>query len=567
MKMNMPAQWRKRGEPEPPPDPESPKFQVEFVDTDLPPRDRRQSSKEKLANKIGQVATGLTKAGIKIKEKIGKKPSQESKSPSKDPDTFTMNPEEDVEKFRRLIAFVFREENLQEFLSILQALGFKHLGGFEYLGWRDADYSIAKDIDLLHRLHMRVYILSHIVFVLAHYEPKATQDIKLHVKGYFDHLIGEIKNQTQKQGSTTTSEAEPKNDKSTKSGEERFELSDYEKGSELLLKILKDSVPNFYTKIDPEIGDDELRIWQEYLGQIDHIPPEERMIEELRLNSRYIPPFQRIRSTVQKMFECFGFHCYPAWDLKIPPTDKYFIIKAQEADKPLDALILTEDFIDDLMRVIGALRTKYRIQYVLVITSPIALFGPAEDDIPPQNVEITPFNPQRVKDLVTFLSDLGISIMSSEDFIELFRFHLKNPLRFSHFRLLFKHPGLLSADIIPELVQENKIYEKFYSDILHFIELLQSVDRTRWYSLKAMKKGAEKANLTLSEHDLLNIIRFLENPFLDLLESKENKREEYRINPNLTPVEIDQKLELVAKLLKESLLNHTYDKEYKSKTE
>jgi hypothetical protein len=547
----MPPQWRKRGEILPEMDSKKEPMKVQFPVDDLDPRNRKKSFKEKIADVVQEGAKILTITSLKLKKKKDKETFLEEKK------TQEKN-EEDTEKFRQLIAFIFREEYLQEFLSILQAMGFEHLGGAEYLGWRDADYSIAKNIDLLHRLHMRLYNLNHVVYVLVHHEPKANKDIKLHVKGYFDHILKDLKdkekNKSDENNNQINSEEKTSIPQVNSPMQERFELSNYEKGGEILIEMLKQSVPNFYQKLDFDISDDELQIWHEYMGQIDHIPPEQRLIEDLWQNSRYIPPFQTIRSTGKRFFELFGFKASPAWDLKIPPSDKYMIISAESGEIKFQALVIFEDFTEDLMRVIGSLRSKYKVENVFLITTEIGLFGPAEDDIPPDNVEIKPFLEKEVKEMVSFFTDSGITIFPCKIFIELFNLHLKNPLRITHFQFISRHKGLITSEIIQEMLKENETYKKLYDEMLKFIELLRQEPHDKWNSMKNIKKMAVKANLSISEIELHDFIVFLENPFLNVLESKDKKREEYRINPKLTEMEFERISKKIEKLLKEFLI-------------
>jgi hypothetical protein len=333
-------------------------------------------------------------------------------------------------------------------------------------------------------------------------------------------------------------------------------LSNYEKGADVFLKMIKEQVPNFYRKINTKIGDSELNLWKEYLGVIDHISHEELIVENLIESSRLIPPFTQIRDTVKKIFSELNFQTAPAWELKVPATDKYFLARTTYATHDFEILVLTEDFIDDIMRTIGLLRTKYHPKYIILISPDIGIFGPEPDDVPPQHLEIPKYDSQRVKELLNFLADGGVSVFPVSLFIDFFRLHLKNPLRYSHISLLLNNKGLLKPEMLQELVQEHNTYQKFIEDILAVFEIIQKYEKSEWISIKNLEKLVREKELELSSSEIINIITLMENPLVRLIESKNNKREEYHINPQLKEEEIEFRIKKMKNMLEEYLVEH-----------
>lgn len=525
-------------------------IKIEFKDDDDYKRERNISPEEKAFKGIEKAAIGLTKIGLKMKKLFGK--NDQEKFDIKEPQGKEIA---EREAFRRLIAFVFSDQFLEEFVSVVQALGFKNLGGFEQLGRRDADYTMAKDIDLVHRLHFRVYRIKGNIFVLVHYEPKATEDIGLHIKGFFDRIINQIILQQKNPSAKVDTHAGG-------DGTIKVELSNYEKGADILLKILKDEVPNFYRKINSEIHENELALWKEFMGFIDHKTPDQLIEENLYESSRLIPPFTQIRDTVKKIFEHLNFQTVPAWDLKVPASDKYFIAKTTYATIDFEILVITEDFVDEIMRIIGFLRTKYNPKFILVITPEIAIYGPTEDDIPPPNVEIPKYDPSRVRDLLNFLADAGVSIITVNILIELFHLHLKTPLRHSHINLLLTNKGLIKQEMIQEIMQENDTYQKFIRDVQSVFEILHKNKRNEWISIKQFLKIIKESAMELNQTELTNILILMENPLLALIESKNNRHEEFRIVSSLTEDEIEFQVKKMKKMIEQYLMEQKASSSY-----
>jgi hypothetical protein len=520
-------------------------LKIEFKDEDDYKRVRKKSTQEKMFHGIEKGAEFYAKMKLKVKNIRTKHQGTDVKL---DEELSKAIPEADRETFRNLISFIFSDQYLDEFLSVCEALGFKSLGGFEYLGRRDADYSIAKDLDDQNRLHFRAYCIKGNVFVLTHHEPKAKEDISLHIKGFMDRISANIASKAK------NPEAKIENDAGSPEDGRKIELSNYEKGTDLFLKMLKDQVPNFYRKINPKIREDDLALWKEYMGIIDHLSTEDLVIENLIESSRLIPPFTQIRDTIKKIFETLNFECDPAWDLKVKADDKHFIAKSLNAKLEFEVLVIAEDFINDLMRTIGLLRAKYQPKYVILISPDISLFGPSDDDVPPPDIEIPQFNPNQVKDLLNFLADLGVSVMPVSFCIELFKLHNQMHFRYSHLEILFRYKGLLKPEVLQKVLAEHNKYQKFINDTMMIFNLYRNGLRGEWISLKKLEKQLKNSENELNLTELTNIMKFLENPLLGCLENKNNKHDEYRLISTLTDEDIDFQVKKMQEMLEQYLV-------------
>lgn len=525
---------------------------LEFKEGDDYKRVREISSTEKLFKGIEKSAIWAAKLKLKLQ-----------KSKNKDADTHELQDllnelpsNDDKEKFRNLICCYFCEQYLDEFISVTQALGFKDLGGFEYLGRRDADYSIALDLDESYRLHARIYNIKNNSYVLIHHEPKATEDIKLHIKGYFDRIIYAIlKKEEDKKAGLVPPDDDKLDIDSGSDGKEKVELSNYEKGSDMFLKMLSEKVPNFYKKINTKITENDLKIWREYMGKIDHLSPEQLIVENIYESSRLIPPFSQIRETFKKVFHYFQFETEPAWETNVLANDKYFIAYTNFENKPFKILVITDDFTNELLRPMGLLRAKYEPNYVMIISPDISLFGPTENDIPPENKNIPPFNKAQVHELIKFLEDSKVSIASTSFIIELFKMNLKTPLRVSHFALMLKKYGLLSCAELSKIVDKEKSLENFQKDVFKVLDIIKTAPKDEWINIKQIEKIMTNRGIDLNKTELENVLLLMENKLLELILSKKQKHKEFRINSGLEESILLERQEKLRKMLKEYLLS------------
>ncbi|MHA1819097.1 MAG: hypothetical protein ACTSU2_01085 [Promethearchaeota archaeon] len=546
-------------------------------------RRRNISRAEKLFKKMEKGAISLTKFRLKLKRLSSKKDIREEILESLKETEMS----DDRERFRRLISFTFSERYLEEFISTFQALGFVELGGFEYLGRRDADYSMAWNIDNMNRLHARVYVITNNVFVLVHYEPQASEDLSLHIKGYFNRILKQIleeqksikaddvlnsnieelptKNEgaldSVKQESPTGSGVELNEQVKKRAGrlerlkrkrKKKEEYSNYELGRDLILKILKEKVPNFYRKINTNIGDEELKLWTKFLGEIDHLSPEELIIENLYENSRMVPPFERIRDTLKKVFKRFNFEVKPAWTLEVPASEKYLEVTFRYLDKRVHGLIIAEDLKKDVLKVLGLLKTKYRPKFILYIVPDISLFGPEPDDIPPEGVEYS-YNKDQVDELVKFLTDNNITIIPTGVLIELFKMHQKIPLKYSQLYFIFKHKGILTLEQIEEVEKQYESYKEYIDEVLKFLEIIRSYPPNKWLSIKRIEKIIKKNNLNIQRHEIYGLLALMINPLVGLIESKNNENKKFRQVSNIPKEAVERKIEKLKRMLEEYL--------------
>lgn len=524
---------------------------IEFKEGENYKRVREISSTEKLFK-------GIEKGAIwaaKLKLKLEKSKNKDAESHELHDFLNELPPNDDKEKFRNLICCYFCEQYIDEFISVTQALGFKDLGGFEYLGRRDADYSIALDLDESYRLHARIYNIKSNSYVLIHHEPKASEDIKLHIKGYFDRIIYAIlKKEEEKKAGLVPPDDDKLDIDSGSDGKEKVELSNYEKGSDMFLKMLSERVPNFYKKINTKITENDLKIWREYMGKIDHLNPEQLILENIYESSRLIPPFSQIRETFKKVFHYFQFETEPAWETNVPANDKYFIATTTFESKPFKILVLTDDFTNEILRPMGLLRAKYEPNFVLIISPDIRLFGPTENDIPPENKPIPPFNKKEVEELIKFLEDSKVSIASSSFIIELFKMNLKTPLRVSHFAIMLKKYGLLSCKELEKIIDKEKSLENFQKDVFKVLDIIKSAPKDDWINIKQIEKVMVRQGIDLNKTELENVLLLMENKLLEIIVSKKQKHKEFRVNLGLEEITLQEREEKLKKMLKEYLL-------------
>lgn len=227
--------------------------------------------------------------------------------------------------------------------------------------------------------------------------------------------------------------------------------------------------------------------------------PLEMLISQVYDQSRCIPPFPAIGQTVQRMFALFGFKCFPAWDLKVPESDKYFLIKNVDSRTSFQALVITENFTDELMRIIAILRIKYHLDNAVVITPDIAIFGPTPDDIPPEGIPVSPFNQSQVNDLLSFLAAQRIVVVTVSVFIQIFKMHLQNSISQTYFDYIFSQSGLLSSNIMLQIQQSLDDSHQFGVLLLQLIRDWEKNFGSKYISIKSLKKNAVKKQILLSE--------------------------------------------------------------------
>ncbi len=536
----------------------NPAFDFIFKNKDPIIRVRDKSRGEKIMESVKMLTLNTVKWAKSIKkgkekakdaekdlDKEIEEKNKKEKGKEKDKDKEKSENEKERVRFRRQISFTFRKEFLSEFISVMQALKFKDLGGFEHFGRRDADYSMAVDVDEKNRLHIRVFIIADLVFVLAHYEPKATEDIGLHVKGFFDRALqeSEKKNETEK-NSKTNDEGAPMDEYG------RAELSDYILGSQILLDVLESRVPNFYQKVSSKIGKEELNLWMDAMGPIDHLPPEVLLPETLFDCSLYVPAFENIRRVVQHIFEIFDFEITIAWDIKIPPKDNYFLAKSTYSQIDFQILVLSMDFDREILRIFGSLNAKYKPQHILIIVPDYQIDGPGENYEPPEEFDYK-FDKNEVDHLLTFLKDRKVCIIKVTDFIYLFKQHFKHAFRHSDFSSLFENYGLISKTHIEQIIQRRKEKTFLIENAITVFRMIKEEEKP--ISIKQLFKKIKNSEYEISSNEMTKIIAIMENPLIGLIEPINEDREKYKIRDTDEDV-IEEKLNKFRKTLEKLLL-------------
>ena len=489
-------------------------------------RVREKSRGEKVMESVKMLTINTVKWAKSIKkgkekakdmEKEKEKEIQKEKEKEKEKN----EKEEDRIKYRRQISFNFRKEFISEFISVMQALNFKDLSGFEHFGRRDADYSMAVNVDEKHRLHIRVFIVADLVFVLAHHEPKASEDIGLHVRGFFDRVLQENENKKKMdENEKVNDEGSPKDEYG------RAELSDYILGSQILLDVLESRVPNFYQKISAKIGKEELNLWMDAMGPIDHLALEILLSETLFDSSLYVPAFQNIRRVLQQMFEIFDFEISIAWDIKIPPKDNYFLAKSTYAQIDFQILVLSVDLDRDIFRIFGALSAKYKPKHIVVLVPDYEIDGPSELYTPPEDIEYK-FDKNEVEHILAFLKDRKVCIIKVTDFIYLFKQHFKHAFRHSDFSSLFENYGLIARSHIDQIIQQRKEKTFLIDNALTIFRMIQKEKKP--ISIKALFKKIKNSEHEISSNELTKIITLMENPLVGLIIPTDDNREKYQI--------------------------------------
>ena len=442
----------------------------------------------------------------------------------------------------------------------MQALNFEELGGFEHFGRRDCDYTMAVDVDEKHRLHLRAYIIKDIVYVLAHYEPKADEDVGLHIKGFFDRVdSGQeqsprskpnsqyIKDDQQTQALIKAGLLAPsqknendisqnssnikKNGESTATDEfGRAELSDYILGGQIILDVLETRVPNFYQKISTTVSREDLSIWIDTLGPIDHLPLDVLLSEALFDSSLYEPPFGEVKKVLQRMFSIFGFEIKIAWDTKIPPSDNYFLAVTKEKPAEIQILVVSLDFNRDLLQIVGSLNWKYKTNHTLILVPDYQIDGPSDIYQPPKDPSYS-FNQDEVNHIVNFFTDKGFSVMKVTDFIYLFKNHVDIPFNQYEIAKLFEQHGLIGRKHIDNLIEARDFKTMSFNYGKSIVEIIKEEDKA--IGLKNILKNLHKKHpeienkLTMTE--LTRIITMLESPIIGLIVPTDDSRSKYRI--------------------------------------
>ncbi|GAB4322678.1 MAG: hypothetical protein Kow0069_27490 [Promethearchaeota archaeon] len=193
------------------------------------------------------------------------------------------------EYYRRLICAKLRRKDLEEFTTALEALGFQRLK-WELFSSRRSFAMYSLDLSEEKRLHLRLYEVDFVVYVLAHEEPKAT-NLSFHVLGF---LTRAKKRLARLAGSPPQGRAS-----------EKQELADYQAGARTFEEILRQQVPKLASKLDFEITDEDVLEFADKYGPIDHLSTAELVVENLLDAAR--TKFSHYRNAVRDALRLFGF--------------------------------------------------------------------------------------------------------------------------------------------------------------------------------------------------------------------------------------------------------------------
>ncbi|MHA1732757.1 MAG: hypothetical protein ACTSU5_12500 [Promethearchaeota archaeon] len=386
------------------------------------------------------------------------------------------------EYFRRLICAKLGPENYDEFLSTLQALGFRKLR-YEFFTKRKAFVMFSRDIDEAYRLHLRVYDLDLAIYVLAHKEPK-TADISFHVKGF----AARLKDFFKRYGASEEGfEAAKK------------ELADYQAGTNYFKDLITQKVPNLAKKIDFEITEEDVRAFSAKYGDIDHLGTGDLILENLL--DAADAEFEVHLDAMKDVFTILGFRVENV-DLVDPKRE--FTAKAVYSEDPYDILVTQAppdpDYLDKLRD--AAKTTGHKFTFLLYVTPDV------------------PANPEFGR----AAHKARINILIVQDLAVFFLEHLDYPFTQEDIRQLFSTGGgLVPASRVLEIVKGKKNAEKIFDHSLLVFETLRGAGS--FLSAKEIGNMLKRKDrgVAPSKEDVEAILSFLANPLIHLVERKKDK--------------------------------------------
>jgi hypothetical protein len=389
--------------------------------------------------------------------------------------------------FRQLICAKIHGENREEFISVLQALGFKNITSWEFTGKRRASLMFSKTLPSNLRLHLRLYDIGPLQYILAHREPRPTADFRFHVNGFIRHLRGVQRSKNP--------QAEPQDMEAKE--EFRTELADYEAGGDIFKELLA-TVPNFMRKLDLEITDEDLRLFNATYGDIDHIPILTLLLENFleAAETRFAETSGVIRS-LPKMLEILGFQVAeevlpfqeaPAYTAKAIYAEKYYTILVGITSKlPFDV----EEFHQKA--------EEFGAKYSLLI-------------VPDESI---------VSDYETSAEEHRVNVITASDFGMFFLDHGDYPFTQTEIESLFRQEGgIIPLSRVHKLIHEKKNFETIFSQCQKVLDILQNAGI--WLSLKEIEHQAVEME-DLPNERVQYILSFLANPLIGLVATQKNK--------------------------------------------
>ncbi|HMF30309.1 MAG TPA: hypothetical protein VKK79_02775 [Candidatus Lokiarchaeia archaeon] len=386
--------------------------------------------------------------------------------------------------FRQLICAKVHGESREEFISVLQALGFKNITMWEFTGKRRASLMFSRTLPNNLRIHLRLYDVGPMLYVLAHREPRPTADMKFHLSGFLRRLKG-----LQKTDHTTD---DPRDVEIQE--EFRTELADYEAGGDIFKEILG-TVPNFAKKVDFEITDEDLRLFNAKYGDIDHIPVLTLLLENFleAAETGFVETGGVLRS-LPKMLEILGFQVKDG----MPPDAETLEYQAKA--------IYAEKFYTIL---VGIEKQE---------SSDIAQFHQKAEQIGAKYALLIAADENFASQIENAAVEQQVNVLSASEFGMFFLDHGDYPFTQAEIESLFRpEGGVIPLSRVNKLIQDKKAFERIFAQCQKVLDILQNAGI--WVSLKEIERRAMEM-VDLPNERIQNILSFLANPLIGLAAQK-----------------------------------------------
>ncbi|OLS16252.1 MAG: hypothetical protein RBG13Loki_0075 [Promethearchaeota archaeon CR_4] len=400
---------------------------------------------------------------------------------------------EQLVAFRQLICAKIHRENRNEFISVLQALGFKDITTREFIGKRRSTLMFSKVLANGFRLHLRLYEVGQDYFILAHMEPLPSADVKFHVKGFVRWAKGTFRHKNEPPKEVGSNDELP--DPSEKVEEFRMELADYEAGGDQL-KALITTVPNFEKKVDFSITDEDLRLFNAIYGAIDHIPTITLILENFLESAG--KNFEGGARSLPKILEILGFRVSPV--LGESGGDSTYLARAIFTDANYTLLVGISSGVPSAeMDALSRLAPTLQVNFTLLVL-------PNEEF--PGNIEA---NAKQSRVNVISASNLGIFFLDHGDY----------PFTQLEIQSLFSPDGgIISLSHINEIISKKKDFEQIFTQSRNILDILQQMGK--WVPLKEVEKLVGVPDL-ISKETVTYVLNFLTNPLIGLVEEQKGK--------------------------------------------
>jgi hypothetical protein len=425
--------------------------------------------------------------------------------------------------FRRLICCIFKRKYYDEFVSSLQALGFNMISKVEYFSKRKSDQMFSKSLDDKHRLHLRNYFIDDDpiegdVYVLAHKEPKVTNDVAFHMKGFFSRTVNKIKNYLD--------EEEQKNENIV----EKEELADYKAGSEIFKSLVR-NVKNLHKKLNFNITIENLEKFVLKYGKISHLEPTLLLIEDFLDSAER--DFDNIGASLRNIFILLGFEIKVGGFRKFVQAENQFRADIKSEYKTLKLSACADLLEMNVLRNLNRFKKKAKADFALLIT-------PDRQDI---------FYDDIFNELVDYAENKELGIINANDFIFLFREHCEYPFKLTDFEKMFKKPGLIAQKDIENVMKMREKVDKIFERAFSVLEVIQI--ENRWLSFDDILKATQTREIEITKENLTLFLNFLQHEDLSLLLSKGRFRKKFKASEEYEIVKdkIDKMKEILSDLI------------------